>query len=79
MRPEIYKTGNKFFVQKTRKKNTQYAAYTLQYYPVASDADDKTKDGCDAGMKKEKKDKDLDDNEDSVVDDDGSHINMGLS
>eukprot|EP00957_Ditylum_brightwellii_P145855 11106224-Ditylum_brightwellii.AAC.1 len=46
MHPEISEIGNKFFEQKTGKKKTWYAACALQYYPVASDADDETKDGC---------------------------------
>eukprot|EP00957_Ditylum_brightwellii_P024181 1823019-Ditylum_brightwellii.AAC.1 len=42
----MFEIGNKFFEEKTGKKKLQYAACTLQYYPVASDADEETKDGC---------------------------------
>eukprot|EP00957_Ditylum_brightwellii_P040479 3063656-Ditylum_brightwellii.AAC.1 len=46
MHPEIYEIKNDFLEQKTGKKKTWYAACTLQHYPVASDANDETKDGC---------------------------------
>eukprot|EP00957_Ditylum_brightwellii_P085622 6513747-Ditylum_brightwellii.AAC.1 len=42
----MFEIGNKFFEEKKGKTKVWYAACTLQHYPVASDADEETKDGC---------------------------------
>eukprot|EP00957_Ditylum_brightwellii_P018465 1389155-Ditylum_brightwellii.AAC.1 len=72
---KCYSARNKFCEQKTRKK-TWYAACTLQYYPVANDDDDETKDRY--ALILNENEKDSNDDEDSIADDENSSIKDGV-